>query len=47
MKNAQQEKSEVAEMQMLQRMGRVTKLDRIRNERIREMSSESGVNIKV
>ena len=47
MKKTQQEKLEAAEMQMLQRLGRVTKLDRIRNERIREMSSESGVNLKV
>ena len=44
MKKAQEKKSDLAEMRMLRLICKVTKLERIRNERIRE--NETGRNNK-
>ena len=46
-KKAQEKKLDVAEMRMLRWMGRVTKLDRIRNERIRGTTRVGEISKKV
>ena len=47
MENAQEKKLDVAEMRMLRWMSGVTKLDRIRNERIREATNVGDISKKV
>ena len=46
-KNAQEKKLDVAEMRMLRRMSGVTKLDRIRNERLRGTTKVGEICKKV
>ena len=47
MKKAQEKKLDVAEMRMLRWMSGVTKLDRIRNERIRGTTTVGEISKKV
>ena len=47
LKKAQEKKLEVAEMRMLRWMCRVTKLDKIRNERIRGTATVGEITKKV
>ena len=47
MKKAQEKKLDVAEMKMLRWMSGVTKLDRIRNERIRGTTKAGEISKKV